>query len=85
LQDADLFATVLTDANLTGANLRGAGLKLTDFDRADLNGADLTGAHLGRFLSREEIEDVILHNALLSNTIWFDGRVCAAGSIHVCN
>jgi len=70
LNDADIRQAVLVGANLSGADLEGA-----IFDGADLSYADFGGANLA---------DASFNGAKLGKTIWHDGRVCAAGSIGVC-
>ncbi len=77
LASAYLEGTDLTNANLTNADLTYAVLYLADLTNATLTNADLTNAKLmdgnGEF------------GADLSGATWTDGRVCAEGSIGVCN
>jgi Pentapeptide repeats (8 copies) len=75
LTGAKLLNADLSDANLTGAILRGA----------DLSGADLTGANLSfADLTDAKLAATTLQQALLAQTIWRDGVVCAARSVGVC-
>jgi len=70
LNDADVRQAKLVGVNLSGADLEGA-----IFDGADLSYADLGGANLAgtRF-----------NGAKLDKAIWRDGRICAEGSVGVC-
>jgi hypothetical protein len=72
---ADLRYTDLTTARLVGADLRRADLSNSRLDKADLSYANLAGAKLG---------GASLKETRLGKAIWFDGRVCAPGSIGVC-
>jgi len=72
----DKTNAILFEANLTGADLTRAGLADATLTGADPTGADLTGANL---------TEVNLNSALLTGATWTDGRVCAQGSIEVCN
>ena len=72
---ADLRYTDLASARLVGADLRRADLSNARLDKADLSYANLAGAKLG---------GASLKQTRLGKTIWFDGRVCAPGSIGVC-
>lgn len=72
---ADLRYADLAAARLVGADLRRADLSNARLDKADLSYANLVGANLG---------GASLKGTLLTKTIWFDGRVCAPGSIGVC-
>lgn len=75
LSHADLSQTNLTEASLRAADLRGAILNATIFTKADLSYADLTGA---------KVSKIKLTGTILSNTIWFDGRVCNKESVGRC-
>ncbi len=72
---ADLSRAKLDHADLTGANLSGAKLDRTDFSFANLSYADL---------SKAKAKNIKLKQTQLSKTIWFNGQVCAQGSIGKC-
>lgn len=72
---ANLGYANLEHATLTGADLRNADLSSANLQGADLSYADLSGANLG---------GTELANAKLDRAIWFDGSVCAAGSLGQC-
>ncbi|MFN2268629.1 MAG: pentapeptide repeat-containing protein [Desulfonatronovibrio sp.] len=71
LSNANLEGINLHGAFLKGANLKGANLKNANLIEVYFFEADLTGANLA--------------GADLSRAIWPDGRVCAFGSIGLCN
>ncbi|MDX2506686.1 MAG: pentapeptide repeat-containing protein [Gammaproteobacteria bacterium] len=75
LSHTDLSSANLTGASLRAADLRGALLSRTLFTRADLSYANLTGAKAAK---------IKFTGTNLANTIWFDGKVCAKGSIGRC-
>lgn len=75
LSHADLSQANLSRASLRAADLRGSVLNNTIFTNADLSYADLTGARASK---------IKFTSAKLSNTIWFDGRVCHKDSIGGC-
>lgn len=61
LQGANLFESLLIDADLTDGDLAGANLAQADLDGANLSQADLTGANLrGTFLGNTTFEEAIL-------------------------
>ncbi len=70
LNDADVRQATLVGANLSGADLEGA-----VFDGADLSYADFGGANL---------LGTSFNGVKLDKAIWRDGRVCAEGSIGIC-
>lgn len=72
---SDLSYTNLESAYLIGANLRQADLRYSNLKGADLSYADLSGALLA---------GANMENTRLDNTIWFDGKVCAKGSLGLC-
>ncbi len=72
---SDLSYANFSRASLKAVNLSGANLTGSDFTRADLSYADLSHAR-GRGIK--------LIGAKLSNTIWFDGKVCAKQSVGRC-
>jgi len=69
-QGADLSVLNLTGANLSGANLTGV----------DLSGSILVGTNL----EGATLEGVILTGTDLNNATWWNGNICAAGSIGEC-
>jgi len=80
LDYANLSHSDLSNANLTGASLKAVDLRSsvlmgTDFTSADLSYADLTGAKTSK---------IKFTNTILSNTIWFDGKVCHKESVGRC-
>lgn len=75
LSHADLSQANFTRASLRAADLRGAVLNAAIFTKADLSYADLTGAKAVK---------IKLTGTILSNTIWFDGRVCRNESVGQC-
>ncbi|MDO9372439.1 MAG: pentapeptide repeat-containing protein [Gammaproteobacteria bacterium] len=72
---ANLSYANLERATLTGADLRNADLSSANLQGADLSYADLSGANLG---------GAEIANAKFDRAIWFDGSVCAAGSLGQC-
>ena len=72
---ANLSYASLERATLTGADMRNADLSSVNLQGADLSYADLTGANLG---------GAEIANAKFDHAIWFDGSVCAAGSLGQC-
>ncbi len=68
-------ASDLSHANLKGASLQKTNLKEANLSAADLSYADLTGAKL---------RGANFSQAILSKTIWVDGRECGLGSIGTC-
>ncbi len=75
MQGVNLSNARLDHAQLYGANLKGAILLNTDFSHADLSYADL---------SKARVKNINLKQARLSKTIWFNGQVCANGSLGRC-
>lgn len=83
---ADLTNANLAYANLTYADLEHANLTQADLTHAYLSGADLKGADLTyAYLSGANLTNADLSGADLTGAMWMDGRVCAEGSIGVCN
>lgn len=76
LKRANFTSAHMHAMKLQGANLEGATLDNTNLSSANLEGANLKGA---------SIRNVLWMNARLSGATWIDGRVCAQGSIGVCN
>ncbi len=72
---SDLSGADFSNASLKAVVLRGANLNNTDFSGADLSYADLTHA---------KAAGIKLTGAKLSNTVWFDGKVCARNSVGRC-
>lgn len=90
LDDARLGGSDLAYASLKSASLRNAelaqvNLSGADLSEADLTGADLTGADL-RFavLSQANLTGVRFSKTLLDKATWYDGRICAVGSVDSC-
>ncbi|RJQ48508.1 MAG: pentapeptide repeat-containing protein [Gammaproteobacteria bacterium] len=75
LSGADLSYADLRGASLLGAQMQGANLSSANLQGADLSYADLSGAGLG---------GADLTGAKLDHVIWWDGGVCAAGSVGEC-
>jgi len=75
LSNSDLTGSKLDYVNLTAATLAGAKLHGTDFSHANLNYANLKGA---------KVKDINLTGASLSKATWFNGKICAQGSIGRC-
>jgi len=75
LQNSNLTGAKLDHANLTASNLTGSVLDGTDFSHANLNYASLKGA---------KAKNIKLKGASLSKTTWFNGEICAMGSVGRC-
>lgn len=75
LSNSNLTGSKLDHVNLTAATLSGAILNGTDFSYANLNYANLKGA---------KVKNINLTGASLSKTIWFNGKICAQGSVGRC-
>ncbi len=91
LSGAELAQAIMLGANMRNADLAGASLNSADLSYAILQGADLTNADLRESdlsnadLSGATLSTSKLEGARLDHTIWLDGRVCAIGSVGVCN
>lgn len=72
LASATFFAANAENAQFVDADLRGA-----NFTRANLRGANLKGARVDGL--------TLFISARLAGASWFDGRVCAEGSIGGCD
>ena len=86
LSNAELSYVILSVADLRGANLTNSKMLGANFRNADLTGVDFTSSNL----SYANFTGAILLNANFKNAnlekaIWFDGSMCAAGSIGQCN
>ncbi|MCU7833733.1 MAG: pentapeptide repeat-containing protein [gamma proteobacterium symbiont of Taylorina sp.] len=75
LSNADLSHANFTQASLKAVDLSNTILTATIFTKADMSYANLTGAKGSK---------VKFSGANLSNAIWFDGRICAKGSVGQC-
>ncbi|MFK5984140.1 MAG: pentapeptide repeat-containing protein [Pseudomonadota bacterium] len=75
LANSNLTGTKLDHSDLTAASLSNAILKGTDFSYANLSYANL---------HRAKVSNIKLIGANLSKAIWFNGQVCATGSIGRC-
>jgi hypothetical protein len=88
LSRANLQHSQLDNANLTGANLTNADLKFwVDLSFANLTGANLTRADLSagsQYPSYANLNGADLSSAILSGTVWIDGRICKDTSIGQC-
>ncbi len=83
---ADMYGADLTKAILTGADLTEAKLPSANLTGANLTGANLVSADLtGAVLTKANLSGAILFLADLTGATWTDGRICAQGSIGVCN
>mgnify|MGYP000717909949 CR=1 FL=1 len=77
--------------NMGGASLRkakmgGAYLRYVDLTQTDLSSAGLANVNLsGADLYDANLTGADLTGAKLSGATWIDGRICAKGSIGVCN
>ena len=80
LVGVDLEEALLKGADLREADLSGARLKMADLCFADLSGAILDNASL----EGATIDGAVLTRASLDQTVWTDGKVCAAGSFGDC-
>jgi hypothetical protein len=80
LRYANLSATRLDAARLGGADLTGAVLISASLSGTDLRGADLSFANL----EGANVAGADLSGARLHKTIWTDGRLCAPGSVGIC-
>jgi uncharacterized protein YjbI with pentapeptide repeats len=86
LQTSNVSAARFEHANLSGSTFFAANAVQADFSDATLNGvnftrADLTGAN---FRNASHDNMTLFIAAKLSGATWFDGRVCAPGSVGVC-
>jgi len=63
--------------NLSGANLTDADLRTAVMSGTNLSGANLTNADLEEVMGMSDTN--------MSGATWTDGRICAEGSIGVCN
>ncbi len=77
---ANLLQANLGYASLKQASLKGSNLKFADLSNADLSYADLSYADLSNAL----IGAADFNGAILSKTIWVDGKACAEGSVGTC-
>jgi uncharacterized protein YjbI with pentapeptide repeats len=79
------------DCDLTGADLTGADLQIANLSGANLSGANLSGANLSNAwlvdsnLSKAKITKTIFDGATLDGAVWTDGKLCADGSMGMCN
>ena len=73
---ADLTGSTFFAANATEADFGDATLNGVNFTRADLTGANFKNAKYDRM--------TLFIAAKLSGATWFDGRVCAPGSVGAC-
>ena len=81
--DADLRHARFNGGDFRGADFSGADLRGAHLAGADLRGANLSGANLfGAYAPGDSLK---LEGAVLAGAIWFDGRVCAAGSVGACD
>lgn len=74
LSGANLNGVELYRANLSYANLTNAILTNANISFANFTGANLTGANFSK-IHELNTEGVIFDNAIICNTIYYDGRV----------
>ena len=86
LSGADMSYAIFSLANMRGSDLSNSHMIGVNFRNADLSHVDLSSSNLAYAnFSGARLVGTNFSNAILEKAIWFDGRMCAVGSVGSCD